>query len=205
MDKAGPVFADMADIHSLGIQGSIVTPASSNYEQAIARRSAAAVLRPAYIVIPVTPADIPLAIKFALSQDPPLEIAVKSGGCHSSTNASSEGGLVIDLANLKAIKVADDKETVAFQSGCVWGDVYSELEKHDLFVVGGSVWFVGVGGFITGGGYSKLSGEFGLAIDNLISAEVVLADGRIVRCSEKEEADLFWAIRGMFIFLDCIC
>lgn len=104
---------------------------------------------------------------------------------------------MVDLGKLKAVTVAADRKTVAVQGGALWGDVYSELEKHDLIVVGGNVWFVGVGGFITGGGYSSLSGEYGLAIDNLVSAEVVLADGRIVRCSEQEESDLFWAIRGM--------
>ena len=188
----------MSDIHSLGIQGSIVTPSSANYEEAIARRSGTSVLRPAYIVYPASASDVTLAVKFATSQDPPLEIAVKGGGAHPSTNASSEGGLVVDLSNFKAVKVSEDKKTVAVQGGAIWGDVYTEVAKHDVVVVGGNVWFVGVGGFITGGGYSNLSGELGLAIDNLVEAEVVLADGKIVRCNEKDEPDLFWAIRGMY-------
>jgi len=186
----------MADIHSLSIQGSIVTPASADYEESIARRSATSVLRPQYIVYPAKTADITLAIQFALSQNPPLEIAVKSGGCHSSTNASTEGGIVVDLSKLKAITIADDKKTVAVQAGALWGDVYTAVENLDVSVVGGSVWFVGVGGYLTGGGYSPLSGEYGLAIDSVVSAEVVLADGKIVRCSEEDESDLFWAIRG---------
>lgn len=176
-----------------------VTPTSPDYDEAIARKSATSVLRPAYVVYPTSAADIPPVIKFATSQNPPLEIAVKSGGCHSSTNSSTEGGIVVDLGKLKAVTVAADRKTVSVQGGALWGDVYSELEKHDLIVVGGNVWFVGVGGFLTGGGYSSLSGEYGLAIDNLVSAEVVLADGRIVRCSEEEESDLFWAIRGMHL------
>ena len=94
--------------------------------------------------------------------------------------------------------VAEDRKTVSIQGGCLWGDVYSELEKYDLIVVGGNTWFVGVGGYLTGGGYSNLTGQHGLAVDNLVGAEVVLADGRIVRCSEVEEPDLFWAIRGVY-------
>jgi len=186
----------MSDIHSLGIQGDIVTPSSPLYDESIKRLSETSVLRPSYIVYPLVPPDIPLALRFALSQTPPLEIAVKGGGCHSSTASSSQGGLVVDLSRLKAVTVSEDKKKVSVQGGAVWGDVYTELEKHDLVVVGGNIWFVGVGGFITGGGYSPISGEYGLAVDNLLGATVVLADGRIVNCDESEESDLFWAIRG---------
>ncbi|KAJ3483613.1 hypothetical protein NLI96_g6192 [Meripilus lineatus] len=186
----------MADITTYGIQGLIVTPTSQEYNGAIARHSATSVLRPAYVVYPTSTGDISLAIKFALDQSPPLQIAIKSGGCHSSTNSSTEGGVVIDLSHYKALKVSGDKQTVTVQGGAIWGDVYTELEKHNLVVVGGNVWFVGVGGFITGGGHSHLSGALGLAVDNLVGATVVLADGRVVQCSDAEEADLFWAIRG---------
>ncbi|KDQ17852.1 hypothetical protein BOTBODRAFT_29163 [Botryobasidium botryosum FD-172 SS1] len=186
----------MASIDSLGIQGDIVTPSSPSYHESIKRRSDTSVLQPSYIVYPTVADDISLALRFALSQTPPLEIAVKGGGCHASVASSSQGGLVIDLSRLNAVKVSNDKKTVAVQGGAVWGDVYSELEKHELVAVGGNVWFVGVGGLITGGGYSFLSGEYGLAVDNLLGATVALADGRIVKCNEKEEPDLFWAIRG---------
>ncbi|KAH8094533.1 FAD-binding domain-containing protein [Cristinia sonorae] len=186
----------MSDIYTLGIQGKIVTQHSPDFEAAIARRATQSVLRAAYIVYPLTVKDIPLAINFALAQDPPLEIAIKGGGCHTSSNSSTDGGLVIDLCRMNAVKVSEDKKTVTIQGGALWGDVYIEADKQGVAVVGGNTWFVGVGGYLTGGGYSSLSGEYGLAIDNLLSAEVVLADGRVVRCSENEEPDLFWAIRG---------
>lgn len=192
----------MSDINTYGIQGSIVTPTSADYEKAIARNSATSVLRAGYIVYPTSTNDISLAVKFALAQTPRLEIAIKGGGCHSSTNSSTEGGLVIDLSHYKAVKVSDDKATVAIQGGAIWGDVYTEVEKYNLVVVGGNVWFVGVGGFITGGGHSHLSGALGLAIDNLVSATVVLADGRVVKCDREVEPELFWAIRGESV-LDC--
>lgn len=187
----------MTDIKELTIQGSVVTPSSPAYEKAISRMSATSVLHPAYVTYPASPSDVPVIIRFGLSQKPPLEISVKGGGCNTSTASSSEGGIVIDLSRLNLVKVADDKQSVSVQGGALWGDVYSEVERHDLLVVGGNVWSVGVGGFLTGGGYSNLSGQYGLAVDNMLSATVVLADGRIVKSSKDEEADLFWAIRGI--------
>lgn len=186
----------MSDISAFGIQGPIVTPGSPTYKQSISRLSETSVLRARYVVYPTTPSDIPLVIQFATSQNPPLELAVKGGGSHSSTISSSDGGLVIDLSKLKSVTVSEDKTTAAVGGGAVWGDVYTELEKHNLVTVGGNVWFVGVGGFVLGGGYSTFSGQHGLAVDNLVGATVVLADGRIVTCSESREPDLFWAIRG---------
>jgi FAD/FMN-containing dehydrogenase len=193
-------YSAMTDINALGIQGSIVTPSSPDYEKSISRVSQTAVLRASYVVSPTAVSDIPLVIQFALSQKPPLELAVKGGGCHTSTASSSDGGVVIDLSRLNKVTLAADKKSVAVQGGAIWGDVYSALEKDELTAVGGNVWFVGVGGYLTGGGYSSLSGKFGLAVDNLLQATVVLADGRIVQCSEDKEPDLFWAIRGMFLW-----
>ncbi|KIJ42255.1 hypothetical protein M422DRAFT_254662 [Sphaerobolus stellatus SS14] len=181
---------------SLSIQGVVVTPSSTDYNEAIARLSATSVLPAAFITYPVSPADITATLKFARSQNPPLQIAVKGGGCHSSTASSSDGGIVIDLSRLNYVEVAADKQSVKIGGGALWGDVYSELEKHDLVVVGGNVWNVGVGGFVLGGGYSNLSGFYGLAVDNLIAATAVLANGDVVTCSKTNEPDLFWAIRG---------
>lgn len=189
----------MTDIQTLAtsIQGIIVSPPSEDYEKAIHRPSLTSVLRSSHVVFPATPTDIPPTIEFARSQN--LEIAVKGGGCHTSNVSSSEGGIVIDLSKLNKVTLSQDKKSVAVQGGAVWGDVYSALEKDNLAVVGGNVWFVGVGGYITGGGYSSTSGKYGLAIDNLLKATAVLADGRIVECSETVEPDLFWAIRGSYV------
>ncbi|KAH9849000.1 FAD-binding domain-containing protein [Lenzites betulinus] len=186
----------MAELQSK-IQGTILTPESGDaYIAALRRNSDLSILPAKLIVQPATYEDIPSVIAYATGQTPPLEIAVKGGGAHSSTWASSDGGLVIDLSKLNKVTLAEDKQSVSVQGGALWGDVYEVTKEAQVDVVGSPLWFVGVGGFTLGGGYGPLSGEHGLAIDNLLSATVVLADGRIVKASKDEEPDLFWAIRG---------
>ncbi|KAH9930455.1 FAD-binding domain-containing protein [Epithele typhae] len=181
----------------LGIQATVLTPASGEtYTDALKRLSDLSSLPAGYIIQPETYADIPPVLAHAASQSPPLEIAVKCGGAHSSTWASTAGGIVIDLGKLKAVTLAEDKKSITVQGGALWGDVYEVTAKEEVDVVGSPLWFVGVGGFTLGGGYGPLSGEYGLTIDNMLAATVVLADGRIVKTSREEEPDLFWAIRG---------
>ena len=192
-----PLFGLLTELERPNLKFVVLTPADGDaYTAALKRNSDLSVLPAAFIVEPAVPEDIPYALAFAHAQTPPLEIAVKGGGAHSSTWASSAGGVVIDLTKLNRVSVADDKHSVSVQGGALWGDVYDVTSKANVDVVGSPLWFVGVGGFTTGGGYGPLSGELGLAIDNLLSATVVLADGRIVRASKDEEPDLFWAIRG---------
>jgi len=101
------------------------------------------------------------------------------------------------MEGLNKVVVSEDKQSVTVQGGALWGDVYEETQKFGLDVVGAFVWFIGVAGSLSGGGYGRLSAEYGLALDNLLSATVVLADGRTVKTSANEEPDLFWAIRGV--------
>ncbi|KAF8170789.1 FAD-binding domain-containing protein [Pholiota molesta] len=158
------------------------------YAKALHRNSTLSVLEAQSVIYPTEIHHIPTILTYASTQSPPLEIAVKSGGAHSSTWASSNGGIVIDLARLNAVSVAADRATVAVQGGANWGDVYAACQTANVDVVGGPFWFVGVGGPFTP--------ERGLAIDNIVGAVVVLADGRVVETSATEEPDLFWAIRG---------
>ncbi|KIJ39047.1 hypothetical protein M422DRAFT_175722 [Sphaerobolus stellatus SS14] len=191
------VLSELAkpSMEALGIKGQILTPESGeDYINATQRNSEVAVKKPKYIVFPDTPEGIPLVIAFARSQS--LEIAVKCGGVHAAPWATSEGGIVIDLGHLNKVVVSPDKKSVTVQGGALWGDVYEVCKEANIEVVGGALWYVGVGGFMVGGGYSPLSGEHGLAVDNVLSAKVVLADGRIVKTSPTEEPDLFWAIKG---------
>ncbi|KAG6828984.1 hypothetical protein H0H92_006106 [Tricholoma furcatifolium] len=184
-------------MHSLKLQGHLLTSSDGEaYEKALQRNSPLSVLPAKYIVLPTAFSDISLVLAYAASQDPPLEIAVKGGGAHSSTWSSSDGGVVIDLSRLCEVKVGNDKQSVTIQGGAVWGDVYEECKKADVDVVGAPLWFVGVGGFLLGGGYGPLSGSKGLAVDNLLSATVILANGKVVKANAADNSDLFWAIRG---------
>lgn len=170
------------------------------YADAISRRvSQLSVLTPQAVFYPTEYTDIPTIFEYATSQNPPLEIAVKGGGVHPSPYASSEGGIVVDLSKLNNVSLSSNKKTITVQGGAVWEDVYKVCQEAQVEVVGSPLWFVGVGGFTLGGGYSPLSGEYGLTIDNLLSAIVVLSDGRIVKTSPEEEPDLFWAIRGEYL------
>ena len=189
-------------MENLQIKGKILTLGpGEDYSNATQRNSEVAVKKPKYIAFPDTPEDIPPVIAFATSQSPPLEIAVKCGGVHTAPWSSSDGGIVIDLAHLNKVAVSSDKKSVTAEGGALWGDVYEACKEANIEVVGGSLWFVGVGGFTVGGGYGPLSGEHGLAVDNLLSAKVVLANGSIVTTSPTEEPDLFWAIKGTFNYM----
>ncbi|KAG7093106.1 hypothetical protein E1B28_009392 [Marasmius oreades] len=179
-----------------GFTGQILTPSSALYQPANQRFSATAVLQPAFIARPATDSDISRILQFALGQDPKLELAVKGGGVNPYPAASSDGGLVIDLSLMNTVSVSGDKQTVTVGGGAKWGDVYAEADKQGVAVVGGSVHLVGVGGSALAGGYSPLSGQYGMAVDNMLSATVVLADGRVVKTDATNEPDLFWAIRG---------
>lgn len=164
-------------MESLKLEGQILTAGSGDtYNNALRRTSDLSTLPAQYIVQPIVYEDIPPVIVAARSHSPPLEIAVKGGGAHTATWSSSDGGVVIDLSKLNKVTLAADKASLVVQGGAVWGDVYEVTKRENVDVVGGPLWFVGVGGFTLGGGYGPLTGEHGLAIDNLLAAKVVLAD-----------------------------
>jgi hypothetical protein len=103
---------------------------------------------------------------------------------------------VIDLSLMRAVSVDTEQQTVTYEGGCIWADVDNALWEHGLATVGGTVSHTGVGGLVLGGGYGMLTGRYGMAVDILVSCEVVLASGDIVIASETQNADLFWALRG---------
>jgi FAD/FMN-containing dehydrogenase len=146
------------------------------------------------VVLPTTAQDVSKAVLFAVEHK--LELVVKGGGHALSASSSTDGGLVIDLGNMRAVTVDVAKKTVTAQGGALWSDVDEATHPHGLAAVGGTVNHTGVGGLTLGGGYGYLSPKVGLTIDNLLEVEYVLADGKVVRASEKEHTDLFWAARG---------
>lgn len=150
----------------------------------------------AAVAFPKTPEDVSAIVKFATANG--IAFNVKGGG-HSTAPVSaapSPDGMVLDLALMRNVSVDAENKTVTFEGGCLWRDVDDALWEHGLATPGGTVSHTGVGGLILHGGYGVLSGRYGLAVDQVLALEVVLADGRIVTASATENADLFWAIRG---------
>jgi FAD/FMN-containing dehydrogenase len=176
------------------LSGELILPGDPGYDGAREVFNAMHDRRPAAIARCVSTEDIVAAVGFAREHG--LVVAVRSGG-HSVAGLSvCEGGLVIDLAGLKHVDIDPEARTARAGGGVLWGEFDVATQEHGLHTPGGRVTTTGIGGFTTGGGYGWTSSKFGLACDNLIAAEVVLADGHVVTTSDQENEDLFWGIRG---------
>jgi FAD/FMN-containing dehydrogenase len=174
--------------------GELTLPDDLRYDETRAVFNAMIDRRPAVIARCATTADVAASVNFAREHD--LVVAVRCGG-HSVAGLSvCEDGILIDLAGLKRIEVDPVAKTARAGGGVLWGEFDAATQEHALHTPGGRVTTTGVGGFTTGGGYGWTSSKYGLTCDNLISAEVVLADGSVVIASEQENDDLFWGIRG---------
>ncbi|KAF8860484.1 FAD-binding domain-containing protein [Acephala macrosclerotiorum] len=172
----------------------IVTPNSEDYAASIQRWSEVAE-RNAGIIVFVASAE-EISTTLLLAQKHGIEISV-SGGRHSSSGASSiVGGLVVDLFEMRQVRVDPATKTLSVQGGALWKDVDVAAAMHGLATVGGTINHTGVGGLTLGGGFGWLSGRYGLTIDNLLKVTMVLANGKVVTASKDENADLFWAVRG---------
>jgi len=144
--------------------------------------------------MPSTTEEVSAAVKFANAHSVRFTVC---GGGHSTAGASSiKDGLVIDLRLMRSVSVDPTARTVTYGGGCLWSDVDDACWAHKLATPGGTVSHTGVGGLVLGGGFGFLSTKHGLTIDNLLSVELVLADGSVVTASETEHPDLFWAVRG---------
>ncbi|KAI4518756.1 FAD-binding domain-containing protein [Schizophyllum commune Loenen D] len=176
-------------------EGDIVTQDHPEYEEAIRRWSRSAERRAAVVAYIKDAEDAAIAIAYARVNG--LHIAIKGGG-HSSAGASSvEDGLVIDCSRyLRYCHVDPAKKTARVGGGTLWADVDRAAFEHGLATVGGTVNDTGVAGLTLGGGFGYLSGQHGLALDNMIEATVVLADGTILHASATKHPDLFFGIRG---------
>jgi FAD/FMN-containing dehydrogenase len=139
-------------------------------------------------------ADIVDAVN--LARETNLEVAVKGGGHNVAGRGTIDGGLLIDLSLMRAVHVDPKNRTARAQGGALWGEYNRETQLHGLASTGGVVSTTGVGGLTLGGGLGWLMGKHGMAIDNLRSAQIVTADGRVATASADENADLFWGIRG---------
>ncbi len=150
--------------------------------------------KPRWIVRPGSIADVMQAVRFA--RDSSLPICVRSGGHSVSGKSVADGALMVDLSLMKSIQIDPRRQTVIAQAGVKWGGFDAEAEKYSLATTGGVISSTGIAGLILGGGIGWLMGKHGLSCDNLISADLVDAEGRHQSASASENPDLFWAIRG---------
>jgi FAD/FMN-containing dehydrogenase len=176
------------------LTGELITPGDPRYDVSRGVFNAMIDRYPALIARCATTDDVAAAVRFA--RETGLVIAVRGGGHSVTGHGVCDDGIVIDLGGLKTIEVDAAAGTARVGGGVLWGELDAATQEHGLHTPGGRVTTTGVGGFTTGGGYGWTSSKHGLACDNLIAAEVVLADGSVVRASEHENAELLWGIRG---------
>ena len=174
--------------------GTLTGPDDAAYDEARRLYNGLIDRRPLLLAACRGTADVAEAVRFGVAEG--LEVAVRGGGHNSAGRAIAEGGLVIDLSLMRGVDVDPQTRTARVQGGALWRDVNREAAVHGLAVTGGAISATGVGGYTLGGGLGWLMGLHGLAADNLVEAEVVLADGEVVRASDTSHPDLFWAIRG---------
>src|SRR5688572_30695841 len=177
-----------------GFAGEIIVPGDPSYDEARTIFNAMIDKRPAAIAQCETSEDVARAIRFGRERG--LEIAVRGGGHGVSGKALTNGGIVIDLRRMNSVKVDPDARTATVSGGATMSHLDRAAEPHGLATTGGRVSTTGVGGLTLGGGNGWLDRKFGLACDNLVAADVVLADGSVVHASEDEHPDLFWALHG---------
>ena len=176
------------------MRGPIIAPEDPTYEESRQVYNGMISRKPALIAQCADAGDVLAAIRFAREQG--LPVSIRGGGHNAGGLGVCDDGLVIDLSPIKYVRVDPASQTVRAGGGCTWADVDHATHAFGLAVPSGIISSTGVGGLTLGGGMGHLTRKHGLTIDNLLSADVVLADGRFMTASAEEHADLFWALRG---------
>lgn len=177
-----------------GARGTVTGPTDPDYDTARAVRNGMIDKRPAVVVQAANAGDVMTAVRFAA--DNGLTVAVR-GGAHSVPGfGTAEGAVVVDLSAMRYVRVDPMTRTARVGGGATWGDMNSATYPFGLATTGGIISTTGVGGLTLGGGIGYLARGLGLSLDNLVAADVVTADGSFHLASDKDDADLFWAIRG---------
>jgi FAD/FMN-containing dehydrogenase len=191
---AATIDADRVDAFSVSISGTVLQPGEDHYE--VARRVHNGLIdkRPALIARCRGLADVSAAVDFA--RETGLEISIRGGGHNIAGRSVTDGGLMIDLAEMKGMYVDPEASTIRAQGGVIWSEFNRETAVHGLAVTGGAISTTGIAGLTLGGGLGWLMGIHGLAADNLLSVELVNADGTVLNVTAESDPDLFWALRG---------
>jgi len=176
------------------VRATVITAQDLGYDEARAVRNGMFDKNPKAVICAEQVADVIAAVNFA--RDAGLELAVRGGGHSAPGFGTTDGGVVLDLSLMRGVHVGSQTATARAGGGATWGDFNCATHAFGLATTGGISSTTGVGGLTLGGGIGYLARPYGLSIDNLRSAEVVTADGRVLMASEDENADLFWALRG---------
>ncbi len=176
------------------LKGNLIVPGDNGYDEARKIWNAMIDRKPAAIVQCANTDDVVKTVNFTRENN--LLLAVKGGGHNVAGNAMCDGGIVADLSNMKTVTVDQATKRVKVAGGCLLSDLDKETQKYGLAVPGGIVSHTGVAGLTLGGGFGWTSRKYGFSIDNLLSAEIVTANGQVITASETENTDLFWAIKG---------
>jgi len=193
---SGEISLDEAAIQPLraSLRGELICPGDAGYEQTRQVWNGMIDRRPALIIRCYGVADVIQAVNFARQHH--LLLSVRGGGHSVAGTAVCDGGLMIDLSPMRAVRVDPEARTAHVQGGALWVDVDHETQQFGLAVPGGVISTTGVAGLTLGGGYGWLRGKYGLSCDCLRSVDIVTADGRLITASQDHNSDLFWGIRG---------
>lgn len=176
------------------IQGGVLVPSDEKYEETRKIFNVAITKQPSIIVVCKVPQDVSEAVKYATENN--LEIAVRGGGHHVAGTSLTEGGLLIDLSQMKNVRVHKDSQTVMVQGGATLADIDEETQKYGLAMPTGTVSETGIAGLALSGGVGYLRGVLGLSCDQLVEANIVTASGDQKVVNKDTNADLYWAVRG---------
>jgi FAD/FMN-containing dehydrogenase len=188
-DSAGAAYEELS-----GLRTPPIGPDMPEYDEARAVYNAMIDRRPALIARCADPDEVATVVRFA--RDRGMLLAIRGGGHNGGGLGTVDDGVVLDLSPMREVSVDPSARTVRVSGGCQWGDVDRATNAHGLATPSGIISTTGVGGLTLGGGLGHLTRKCGLAIDNLLEAEMVLASGEQVRASADEHPDLYWAIRG---------
>lgn len=191
-----PAALARGDVQQLkhSLRGAVLLPGEPGYDHARRVLNTAVDRRPALVVQPAGAADVRTAVDFA--REHRLRLAVKCGGHSHGGTSTCDGGLQLDLSRLRGVRVDPVARRAYVAGGNLLGDLDHESMAFGLVTTAGTVSHTGVGGLTLGGGFGRLARRFGLAVDNLVSVDIVTADGQLRRASAQENPDLFWGVRG---------
>jgi len=176
------------------VSGSVLGPQDAGYDTARAVHNGLIDRRPELIVRCRTTNDVVAAL--GLARRTGLEVSIRGGGHNVAGRAVTDGGVMIDLAEMKGVAIDPDEATATAEGGVIWGELNDAAAEHGLAVTGGAVSGTGIAGYTLGGGLGWLMAKYGLAADNLLAVELVTAEGDILHVDAASHADLFWALRG---------